>query len=89
MTALPKLSRYGEAVDARDYAADNPELTRMYELWDANLEAGACGGCSCDWACHVAGKEFGHPYIPDPRACVRRPADPAGCAAKINARRGP
>lgn len=78
---LKRLERYGQDVDARDFA-DTPELKRLYELCDANLDAGACGGCSMDWACHVTGREFGRTYVPDPKACTKRPPDPAGCAVK-------
>lgn len=80
---IATLLRYGQDVDVRDYA-DTPELTRLFELYDANVKAGACGGCAMDWACHVAGREFGHPYVPEAKACTKRPPDANGCAGMVS-----
>ena len=75
---IKRLLRYGQDVDPRDHAT-TPELQRLYELYDANVEAGACGTCSMDLAILVHAKEFGRDYNPGKRQCSKRPPRPEEC----------
>lgn len=75
---LKRLLRYGVDVDPRDHA-DTPELRRLFELYDANLEAGACGTCAMDRAILAHAAEFGRTYDPGKRQCAKRPPRPAEC----------
>ena len=84
---IKRLLRYGMDTDPRDHA-DTPELRRLFELYDANLEAGACGTCAMDLAMLKHAGEFGRVYDPGKRQCSRRPPRPAGCDARVAAQRG-
>jgi len=75
---IKRLLRYGQDVDPRDHA-DTPELRRLYELYDANVKAGACGTCSMDNAIVQHAKEFGRTYDPGKRQCSKRPPSPGEC----------
>ena len=79
---LAKIARYGLDSDPRDHA-DTPELRRLFQLYDANLEAGACGTCAMDLAMVQHAKEFGRDYDPGKRQCAKRPPRPAECDAKV------
>lgn len=85
---LRKLARYGSDVDPRDYA-DTPELKRLFALYDANLDAGACGVCAMDNALLTHAREFGRVYDPGRRQCARKPPTPAGCDRLIQERTSP
>lgn len=80
--ALKRLLRYGHDVDPRDHA-DTPELRRLFELYDANVKAGACGTCAMDNAMVTHAKEFGRDYDPGPRQCAKRPPRPDVCDARV------
>lgn len=79
---IKRLLRYGPDVDPRDFA-ETPELRRLFELYDANLDAGACGVCSMDRAIIQHAAEFGKTYDPGKRQCARRPPRPDLCDAKV------
>jgi hypothetical protein len=82
---IKRLLRYGPDVNGRDHA-DTPELRRLYELYDANLEAGACGTCAMDLAMLAHAKEFGRTYDPGKRQCARRPPRPDECDRVVTAK---
>lgn len=79
---LATVLRYGVDVDPRDHA-NTPELRRLYELYDANVEAGACGTCAMDLAIITCASEFGRDYDPGKRECAKRPPRPGLCDERV------
>lgn len=74
--------RYGADVDVRDHA-DTPELARLYELYDANVAAGACGTCAMTHAMVRHAKEYSRDFDPGPDQCAKRPPRPDECEARV------